>query len=68
MTGILFRVQVTARPVNIGDRNNQRYAVQAFAKNSTLLHYPGEGPTVAVAFCQFARTVDERECGPSYKQ
>ena len=68
MTSILFTVQVTARPENVGDGNNERYAAQAFATNGTLLHYRGEGRTLAAAFRQFSRTVDEQECGPSLKQ
>ena len=68
MTSILFTVQVTAWPENVGDGNNERYAAQAFATNGTPLHYRGEGPTLAAAFRQFARTIDEQECTPSYKQ
>lgn len=68
MTSILFTVQVTARPENLGDGNNERYAAQAFATNGTLLHYYGEGPTVAAAFREFTRTVDEQEHVPSHKQ
>ena len=68
MTSILFTVQVTARPENIGDGNNELYAAQSFATNGTPLHYRGEGPTLAAAFRQFARTIDEQECTPSYKQ
>jgi hypothetical protein len=68
MTSILFTVQVTARPENLGDGNNERYSAQAFAANGTLLHYHGEGPTVAAAFRQFVRTIDGQECGPSHKR
>lgn len=68
MTSILFTVQVTARPDNVGDGNNERYAAQAFATNGTPLQYRGEGPTLAAAFRQLARTVDEQECGLSQKQ
>lgn len=59
MTSILFTVQVTAQPENVGDGNNERYSAQAFATNGTPLHYRGEGPTLAAAFRQFARTLDE---------
>ena len=31
MTSILFTAQVTARPENVSDGNNERYAAQAFA-------------------------------------
>jgi hypothetical protein len=65
MTSILFTVQVTAQPENVGDGNNERYSAQAFAINGTPLHYRGEGPTLAAAFRQFARTVDEQERAPN---
>jgi hypothetical protein len=67
MTSILFTVQVTARPENMGDGNNERYAAQAFATNGSPLNYRGEGPTLAAAFRQFVRTVDEHEPAPSKK-
>jgi hypothetical protein len=67
MTSILFTVQVTARPENMGDGNNERYAAQAFATNGSPLNYRGEGPTLAAAFRQFVRTVDEHEHPPTKK-
>lgn len=68
MTSILFTVQVTARPENLGDGNNERYSAQAFATNGTPLHYRGEGPTLAAAFRQFASAVNEHEHAFSKKQ
>jgi hypothetical protein len=61
MTSLLFTVQITARPENVGDGNNGRYTAQAFATNGTSLHYQGEGHTVSAALRQLAQTVDERE-------
>ena len=66
MTSILFTVQVTARPENVGDGNNERYAAQAFATNGSALSYRGEGPTLAAAFRQFLRTVDEHDHAPNH--
>jgi hypothetical protein len=67
MITTLFTVQVTARPENMGDGNNERYAAQAFATNGSPLSYRGEGPTLAAAFRQFVRTVDEHEHAPGKK-
>ena len=61
MTSLLFTVQVTARPENMGDGNNERYTAQAFAPNGTPLHYRGEGHTLSAALRQLAHTVDEQE-------
>lgn len=59
---ILFNVQVTARPQNLGDGNNERYEAQAFAMNGSLLEkYRGEGPTVASALHQLAHTIEIQE-------
>jgi hypothetical protein len=58
MTSTLFIVQVTARPENLGDGNNEHYTAQAFAVNGSALRYRGEGPTLAAAFRQFVATVN----------
>lgn len=68
MISILFTVQVTAQPENLGDGNNERYTAQAFATNGTLLQYHGEGPTVVAAFREFVRTIDAQERASSLKR
>ena len=59
MTSTLFTVQVTARPENLGDGNNEHYTAQAFATNGSPLRYRGEGPTLVAAFRQFVSTMDK---------
>lgn len=61
LTSLLFTVQVTGRPENVGDGNNQFYEARAFAPNGAPLHFRGEGPTLAGALRQLAHTVDVEE-------
>ena len=61
VTSILFNVQVTARPENLGDGNNEFYEARAFAPNGAPLSFRGEGPTPSAALLQLAHTVDKQE-------
>jgi hypothetical protein len=62
MTSLLFTIQITARPENVGDGNNERYIAQAFAANGDPLSaYRGEGHTLSTALRELAKVIDKRE-------
>jgi hypothetical protein len=61
ITSLLFTVQVSAHPANLGDGNNECYLAQAFATNGTPLNFRCTGPTLAAAFRQLAHTIDTQE-------
>ena len=62
ITSLLFTIQVTARPENVGDGNNERYIVQAFATNGDPLStYRGEGHTLSTALRELAKIIDKNE-------
>jgi hypothetical protein len=61
ITSIVFTVQVTACPQNVGDGSNQHYVAQAQAPNGTSLSYRGEGPTVSAALRQLVHAIELQE-------
>ena len=62
MTSLLFTIQITARPENVGDGNNEHYIAQAFATNGDpLATYRGEGHTLSTALRELAKIIDKCE-------
>jgi hypothetical protein len=62
ITSLLFTIQITARPENVGDGNNERYIAQAFAANGEALStYRGEGHTLSTALRELAKIIDKKE-------
>jgi hypothetical protein len=58
---ILFNIQVSGEPRNIGDGNNEYYVAQAFAPNGEVMQYRGDGPTVFAALDALAQNVKHRK-------
>ena len=60
---ILFNIQVSGEPRNVGDGNNEHYVAQAFAPNGEIMQYRGEGPTLFSALDNLAQNVKRRKEG-----
>jgi len=58
---VLFTIEVSARPTNSGDGNNEYYTVQAIARNGEPLRYRGESATLSEALQQLVNTVKKQE-------
>ena len=62
-TSLLFTIEVSARPTNSGDGNNEHYTVQAIARNGERLLYDGESATLSDALQQLVNKVRKQEDG-----
>lgn len=60
---LLFTIEVSARPTNSGDGNNEHYTVQAIARNGERLLYDGESATLSDALEQLVNKVKKQENG-----
>jgi hypothetical protein len=60
-TSLLFTIEVSARPTNSGDGNNEHYTAQAVARNGEPLLYYGESATLSDALRQVVDTIKEQE-------
>jgi hypothetical protein len=60
-TSVLFTINVSARPKNTGDGNNECYTAQAIARNGDVLLYRGESSTLSDALQQLVNMVKKQE-------
>lgn len=60
-SSLLFTIEVSARPMYLGDGNNERYTAQAMARNGEPLQFRGESRSLSDALQQLVELVKKQE-------